>query len=133
MKFTEVPIEECWDDIRECVEKVQKTINANWSSDDVFDYCYEGHAAVFVCDDGFIILEPKLEPFTHKKQLLLWIAYGKKGRINLTEKYADDIMAIAKSIGADSVIGCSSRAGWSKKAIDVGWHYCYSVYEKEVT
>ena len=49
----------------------------NWTPPDVSAHIAEGRSGIFVCDDGFVILEVLTEPLSERRYLNVWLAWFK--------------------------------------------------------
>ncbi|WP_163557594.1 hypothetical protein [Halomonas sp. NO4] len=108
-RLTPARIEDHWQAIRPCLDKVQTKAPARWSPDDVYAACVEGRAFLFVCPEGFCILRPLAGSVT---TVQVWIVYGEGD--SLITRYEPEIERLAREIGARRLVFTSTRPGYRR-------------------
>lgn len=86
----------------------------NWKDEDVYRLVNEGKAGLFVCDDGFVVLEGLAEPLSNRRYLNVWLAWFKP---QLAKRKRKELIAWldekAREIGAEWWEFRSPRRGWA--------------------
>lgn len=116
-----------WDQIKPGLHYVLGKTNAPWRPEDVYHTLISGAAYLYVGDSGFVILQPKADPFTGQSDLLVWIAYSPKGDAAVCYQAALD--DIAREAGFKKLVLWSNRPGWERVS---GWTQTAAVYERAV-
>lgn len=112
-----------WERIKEGLEVVQKKCVVNWIVEDVYANLKAGSAQLYLSEDSFAIVYP--ERMHDGMALHIWIAYSTSG--NAVEIYEDQLIAIAKGIGAIRLKLESSR-NWEPK----GYEPISTIYHKDI-
>jgi hypothetical protein len=108
-----------WDRIKPDITALRDKWAFDWREEDVYAQCLMGRAFCYTCDDGFVIVQPRENPYSLDKELFVWICVS--SAIEGLTEYNDDIRAIAKDINATSIIFGSPREGFRKIAKQNGW------------
>lgn len=96
--------------------------------EEVYHACRSGRAHLYVCQDGFVVLEQYVRGDTGLAEVNVLLAAG-AGFDNLFHKYAGEIADIARKCGAKTL--CFRRLK-TCKASAFGWRMRATEYEMEL-
>jgi hypothetical protein len=118
-RFTLVDIRLVWDRIKPDIEKLRSAWSFDWRPEDIYAQCLMGRAFCYLCEDGFVIVQPRENPYSLAKELFVWVcvSHAKDGVL----EYNRDISELAKEINATAIIFSSPREGFKKMAQQQGW------------
>lgn len=68
-----------WESVSHGLDVIQRRCETNWQKEDVLLQLLAGGAGLFVCDDGFVILETKHQDVSRRPYLNVWIAWFRPG------------------------------------------------------
>ena len=113
-------VREVWQQIQPGLLQVKALTPAPlWGPEDIYHACMAGTAAVYTDPDGppsdFVILQPGINPYTAEVELTVWIAYSLDPEAS--SKHLDDILRLARGIGAKRLIMQSPRKGFSRSRL----------------
>ena len=109
-----------WPAVKPHVEALHNRYEMDWRPEDVYALCLSGHSFCWMCSDGFVIVNPRENPFTLQKELFVWICVH-WGNNDLYEEWISDISEVAKQVSASTLIFESPREGWGRIAKKHGW------------
>ena len=108
-----------WDKIYGSLKQMSGIAADGWMPEDIYMALMQQNAALFVAEgdewDGFIIFQ--VIPEYAKKRLHIWVATCFTSTFN----YMDAIKDIAKTAGCSRITFDSSRRGWNKRAVELGF------------
>lgn len=116
-----------WDTVRPGLERVKAKINAPWRVEDVYVACVVGTAHLYLGAPGFVVVQPKTDPFTQEQELLVWIAYSEEQ--DSVSRFQEAVDALALDHGFSKLTMWSNRPGWERND---GWTQIAAVYERHV-
>jgi len=127
-----VPVErlhEDWPLIKEGLEKIIEKIKPDWIPEDVYHALRSNVSTVHLGYngdeyEGFIVLTPT--PDYDGVVLFIWCVYS-PSRTNVLETYYEEVVQMARKIGAKKLRFASPRKGWSRMFEPVT-----TIYEREV-
>jgi hypothetical protein len=120
-------IREVWEAIRPGVEHTRLKTEAPWRAEDIYATCVVGQAFVYVGETGFIIVQPKTDPFTGQPEMFIWVAYAEgEGNVLRFQAAVDEL---ARDHDYTKMTMWSTRPGWEKA---VGWNAVATVYERHL-
>lgn len=106
-----------WDKVLPGLLRVQEKTPAyllDWTPRSILEELLKYNAFLFMGENdphaGFFILVPKAHPITQERELIVWVAYSPLADAQI--QYADDLKAIAKTVGAKRLLFRSSRRGF---------------------
>ena len=113
-------VREVWEQITPGLLEIKQLVPApQWKLEDVYHACLEGSSHVYMDPDGdpgdFVILQPGINPYTAEVELTVWIAYSLDPEAS--SKHLDDILRLARGIGAKRLIMQSPRKGFSRSRL----------------
>lgn len=129
MKLLSQPIEQNWDKIKDLVTTVIEGTRCR--PEDIYAACRYGHAHLFMSDDGFMILQEQTHVMDKAKVLYIWVAHRFDNKVGLINEYKDEVLEIAKSIGAKRISFSTTRLGFSK-VVPEGYRVSDIIYEMEI-
>ena len=118
-------VREVWDEIRPGLEQTRLKTEAPWRAEDIYASCVVGAAFVYVGETGFIIVQPKHDPFTGEPELFIWVAYA-EGQGNI-ERFQAAVDELARDHEFTKLTMWSNRSGFEKVP---GWTQVAAVYER---
>lgn len=122
-----------WSFYKECLLKIKAKRGGTWQPRHVFAAVQKGEAFPFEIPEGFVIFRAEQDAYDHARILLVWIAYAESGE-DMMVKYADEVMALARTHGYDRIE--FYRAPSAPAETDLGngarVRRVYSVYSIEV-
>lgn len=124
-QLTLVDVRDVWDDIRPGLEYTKSKVGAPWRPEDVYSACVAGVAYVYTGETGFVVAQPKTNPFNGKPELLIWIAFA-KGDGNI-ERFQEAVDELAKDNDFTKLTMWTNRPGFEKVP---GWTQVAAVYER---
>lgn len=116
-----------WDEIRPGLEAVKAKSHAPWRPEDVYAALLAGRAFLYLGEPGFVIVEPKEDPFTGEGELLVWIAYSRE--VGAVERFQEAVDDLARTHGFTKLTLWSDRPGWEKTP---GWQQVSAIYERRL-
>lgn len=123
--LTLVDIRDVWDDIRPGLERTKSKIGAPWRPEDVYAACLSGTACLYTGETGFVVAQPKADPFNGKPELFIWIAFASgDGNIERFQEAVDDL---AKDHDFTKLTMWTNRPGFDRVP---GWTQIAAVYER---
>lgn len=131
MRLEQQDIRLQWDTIKPAIQALKDRYNLNWRPEDVYGACIAKRAFLYMDGSNFVILHDRINEFTAKVELFVWIAHSED--MNSLNDYFGDICEIAKGIGADMITFSSQRPGFLKVADKKGWRIRETIYELRVT
>lgn len=115
--FTYVPPEDLsgnWVFVEHGLNEVLSITKEDWTPADVRRHLRFGRAALYVRDDGFVILERCLEPISGEPYLNVWIAWFEPGKAKAIRKEFIDWLDGAKQHSkCEWIQFASPRDGWA--------------------
>ena len=114
--------EAAWEFIEPGLREVLRRTKEPWNPEDVRRQLVTGQASLWVCDDGFVVLQKLREEFSCKPYLYVWVMWFKpgKGRAVRAEVEAWLSEVALQHVGdARAVKFSSPRIGW--KALEPDW------------
>ncbi len=100
----------------------------SYPAEEVYAACRYGTAHLYVCDDGWCVLEGYTRDDTGELEVLVLLAYGKSS-ISMLDAYGSEIEEIARNYGAKTLVFRRLKdAPWSSK----GWRMRAAEYVKEL-
>lgn len=120
-------IREVWDEIKPGLEHVRQKTEAPWRIEDVYATCVVGQASLYVGETGFVVVQPKNDPFTGEPELFIWVAYA-EGQGNV-ERFQSAVDELARDHEFKKLTMWSTRSGWAKHT---GWKQVAAVYERRL-
>lgn len=121
-------IREVWEQVLPGLTHVKTKTKARWRPEDVYVSCVVGTAYLYLGEPGFVVVQPKEDPFTGERELLVWIAYSNAQGSVATFQAAVD--ALALDHGFTKLTMWSNRPGWERVP---GWEAVSMVYERRLT
>lgn len=118
-------IRDVWEDIRPGLEYTKNKVGAPWRPEDVYAACVAGVAFLYTGETGFVVAQPKTDPFNGKPELLIWIAFA-QGEGNI-ERFQSAVDALATSNGFSKMTMWTNRPGFERVP---GWTQTAAVYER---
>lgn len=115
-----VDIRIIWDRIKPYIQDLRDRYGMDWRPEDVYARCMAGTSFCWVCKDGFLIVSPRENVFTLRKELFVWICVGWSGE-DLIDEYFDDIREVARDVGATAILFESPREGFRRIAQKRQW------------
>lgn len=129
MRLNRVDIEPYWDAIKESVSNIVRGTHAK--PEDVYAACKYGHAHLFISEDVYIVFQEQNHPLDHEKELFIWIAERLNNKVNIMHDYQEEVINIAKCVGAKRITFLTTRPGFLK-ALPSGWRLRQTTYELEI-
>lgn len=118
----------CWEDtVLPGLWAVKAKTAAPWRPEDVYVSLVIGVAHLYVGEPGFVIVQPKVDPFTGEPELLVWVAYSVEQ--DSVERFQAAVDDIARQGGFTKLTMWSNRPGWQKVE---GWTQVSAVYERRL-
>lgn len=100
----------------------------SYPAEEVYHACRSGQASLYLCPEGWVVLEGYIREDTGHKEVLVLAAHA-IGDGNLLDQYADDMAEIARNYGAKTLAFRRLKdAPWTVK----GWRMRAAEYEKEL-
>lgn len=97
--------------MRQIIRRCGRT---NWTIDAVRQHLETGLVGLFVCADGFVVLEKKNEDVSGRPYLNVWLAWFKPGKARaMRAQFIEWLDKIALSIGCEWWEFASPRKGWA--------------------
>src|SRR5882757_5951462 len=101
-----------WDSILPGLRKVLEHQNEGIRPEDVFCDLKMGIAALYLCEDGFIIFKVTTDAIGRRTLIINW-AYS-SAHEKVMAKYADEVDAIARELGCMKQSLMSTRRGYER-------------------
>lgn len=122
-----------WPDIKHGVEKVAQT-NNHWIPEDLYSAVKHKTVQLYVREDapdqGFVALQQ--QETDSGLVLHVWALYSSAGDFHLLEEGGDQVKNYAQSIGAKAITFSTTRRGWAKQAIKLGYKEDLVTYRCEL-
>lgn len=115
-----------WDSIQPGLLEALAQQRAGIRPEDVFCDLKMGIAALYLCEDGFIIFKVTTDAIGRRTLIINW-AYS-SAHEKVMAKYADEVDAVARELGCMKQSLMSTRRGY-ERALPEGWeieHICWS-------
>lgn len=109
---------EHWDEILPGLVKVLEHQNEGLRPEDVFAELKTGFAALYLCEDGFIIFKIVTDAIGRRDLFINW-AYSHSHE-KVIAKYAQQVDAIARDLNCATESLASTRRGY-ERALPEGW------------
>ena len=118
----------CWEDVvLPGLWAVKAKTGAHWRPEDVYVALVTRVAYLYVGEPGFVIVQPKEDPFTGEPELLVWVAYSQDQES--VERFQPAVDEVARMNGFTKLTMWSDRPGWQKVS---GWKQISAVYERRL-
>ena len=124
--LTLVDVRDYWDEMKPGLEWTRQKIGAPWRPEDVYAACLSGSAFVYSGETGFVVVQPKTDPFNGKPELFVWIAFAFDG-LNNIERFQSSVDRLAQDFGFEKLTMWTNRPGFEKVP---GWTQVSAVYER---
>ena len=117
IQFRPIPpadVEAIWGFVRPGLEQIIRRTGEKWSPSHIVQALHENRAALFVCDDGFVVLQRLVEDWTSEPYINVWAMWFMPGRARKKRKEL-----VAWLDDTSTKFGCriwkfgSPRMGWS--------------------
>lgn len=118
-----------WKFVREGLQYIVDKTGDRWLPEDVYMHIKSGNMGLYMSDDGFAVLQPVKG--WDGTELYIFCGYSRGGH-DLVMQESEQIMDIAKSIGAKRVKFQSNRRGFEKLAQEMGYSLDFVQFEREV-
>lgn len=125
--LTLVDIRDVWDDIRPGLERTKAKVGAPWRPEDVYAACLAREAYLYKGETGFVVAQPKNDPFNGKPELLIWIAFA-EGDGNI-ERFQPAVDQLARDHEFEKLTMWTNRPGFERVP---GWTQVAAVYERKL-
>lgn len=115
-----------WDEILPGLVEALKQNREGLRPEDVFADLKTGMAALYLCEDGFVIFKVTTDSLGRRELLIAW-AYS-QAHEKVIGKYADDVDSIARGLNCSTQILLTTRRGY-ERALPEGWmikHICWT-------
>lgn len=95
---------------------------------EVYHACRRGSAVLYLCPEGWVVLEGYTREDTGEREVIVLAAYA-LGEANLLDQYSGEMEEIARNYGAKTLAFRRLKdAPWTVK----GWRMRAAEYEKEL-
>ncbi len=135
MNITWIPphkLKETWPLVKEGVEKVSATCD-EWIPEDMYWLIKNKVVSLHVVDSdgyaGFLITQ-KAE--SYDISLHVWAGYSARHDFNLLEQCTETLNEWAKTVGAKKITFATTRKGWARQALKLGFKPSLQTYERKV-
>lgn len=125
MKLQRVDIRQHWIRIKPYLDQILSEYDVQ--TEEVYSLCRQNKAFLFISEEGFVILQEEFKG--DDKTLFVWIAASFDNSRQLLKSYSDELVEIAKQIGAIKVAFHTKRKGFENAE---GWYMEHIRYEREV-
>lgn len=106
-----------WPMVEKGLLEIIRRTGEKWTPTHVLQALNEGWARLFVCEDGFCILQPRKDDWTSEPYVNLWAMWFKPGTAKAREQELRDWL---DGITNKQVRGSSPRMGWGR-ALGPDW------------
>ena len=138
IKLEQIPalkLHEVWPQVLPGLEVVRKRVSPEWMPEDVYATLKTNLATLYMCYSegeymGFMVLAPKLDEYSGKRSLLVWIAYSKSWQA--TSEGLHEVYKIAKQGGFQAVHFYSPRVAWGRRLRSEGFMMTEIKFEREL-
>lgn len=121
-------IRDVWDDVRPGLEWTKQKVGAPWRPEDIYAACIAGKAFLYSGETGYVVVQPKSDPFNGKAEMFVWVAYANEGQDNI-ERFQSSVDALAAQFEFDKMTMWSNRPGFQRVP---GWTQVAVVYERQL-
>lgn len=97
--------------------------------EEVYAECRFGHAQLYTCPEGFVVLKKYRREDNGRPELLLWLAQGAGG--GLTPRYLPQLEQIARDVGAATLALRTRRRGF-ERLLDPRWRLRAVEYQLDI-
>lgn len=119
-RFKLADIRKEWDaGVSDQVKRLGNKLGMDWRPEDVYAQCYAGHAFLWLCDDGFMVVKITQNQFDLEKELFVWICCSSSE--NGITDYMEDIKIFAKEYQCKRISFESPRSGFHRLARQNNW------------
>lgn len=129
MKLIATDYRQAWDQILPALTKTLKRFGNGLRPEDVYCDLRMGMAALYLCEDGFIIFKVSTNAVGQRELLVNW-AYS-HSREKVIAKYSDDIDCIARELNCKTESMITSRRGY-ERALPPSWRLKYYCWVRDV-
>lgn len=100
----------------------------SYPAEEVYHACRSGRAVLYLCPEGWVVMEGYTREDTGQKEVLILAAYA-LGEANFLDQYAGEMEQIARNYGAKTLAFRRLKdTPWTVK----GWRMRAAEYEKEL-
>lgn len=107
------------------IERIKRRYGFDFPIDVLLREYDAGILALYICDDGFIVAKKNRDTYTDRLELYLWFAASWSG-VNVLDRYYDDIQALARGLGCQSIVFDTKREGFKRMAKRKAWNVQHS-------
>jgi len=124
-----------WGWLKPRLELVAKRSGARWIPEDVYAAVKSGAASLFIVERpdaerlGVLVVQP-IRDFD-AKILSVWVLHN-EGKEDIIGKCEDDLVRMARQMGARRIGFTSARRGWGRRLERFGYREVGRIYEKEI-
>ena len=118
MDFKYIPpleLRQNWSWVREGLEKVRSKGHSAWLPEDIYCDCFEQRSMLWVCNNGFMVLQP------NGTEMHIWAAWLDSNNPDDLAKGLEAAKNIAKQGNCTKITFSSVRKGWEVKARELGY------------
>lgn len=115
-----------WEAVKAGLQRIKSKTREHWLVEDIYHQLKLGNCGLYVFDGGFVILQ--LLNGWDGKEMNVFCAYG-SGNMDWALPQTKEI---AKAAGCKRLKFTSTRDGWEKRAIAVGYTKGHTEYEMEL-
>lgn len=126
-QLTLVDVRDVWDEVRLGLDYTKNKIDAPWRPEDIYAACLSGTAYLYTGETGFVVVQPKTDPFSGAPELFVWVAFA-RGDKNI-ERFQESVDALATDHGYSKLTMWTNRQGFERVP---GWVQVATVYERLV-
>lgn len=125
--LTLVDARSVWEQVRPGLEHVKLKVGAPWRPEDIYAACIAGEAFLYQGESGFLVVQPKTNPFNGTPELLVWVAFA-EGEGNIA-RFQESVDELAREHKFSRLTMWSNRPGFVRVP---GWTQVAIVYEREL-
>lgn len=117
-----------WEFVKEGLTRIHDRASDRWKPEDVYSMLKANSAGLYIINDndGFCILQPVKG--WDGQELFVFAAYLKPGHDFMDESF-EEVKQIGRNMNAKRIKFQSKRAGWHKRAIQLGYEFGHIEYE----
>ena len=122
-----------WDQVRPGIQNIlDENPKLTYVPEDVYSECVNSRATLFMSPLGFLVLTTEVDPFTHEKTLVVWLAYVyEKGKHNWLT-HIEWFEQLAKALDCRFIEAQSAVNEFEEYFINNGWELDTRIYIREV-
>lgn len=103
-----------WEFVEKGLNVVRAIGREPWTADNVLSHLVDQRAALYLRDDGFVILEQCNEPISGRKYLNVWVMWFQPGRGRAVRQQVTEWLDAMKAAhSAEWIQFISVRDGWA--------------------